>query len=503
MKKVPNMLHVSVKADSIFVEGRHQAILVVMLMALASLLMLFSLGKKSFWLDESFSFFLAQQDWTILWRSLLESEANMSLYYILLHLWMNLGQSEFALRSLSVIFALATVPVAYAIGTCTFGKRVGIISALLLTVNAFFIKYAQEARSYSLVLLLVTLSSYFFVKGVERPSWKLWIAYIISSALAAYAHFYACLILIAHAMSLSFLRRAYVPWRGLLISGLNIFFLLIPLGSFVMYHYSEGINWIPQPNLMSIFRLFGKLVGGSLPLLIAHLIACFIAFLFAVKSWLCFSRSLKNWHYGFFLTWLFVPIFISYSFSFIKPVFWPRYLIVCLPPLVFFTALGLSFLNNRRIFVAVLIIFLVFSGNALNDYYKTPNKAGGGNWRLATRFVLSMAQPGDTILFHPNYASLPFDYYLRRLKSYSEIPDTVLHSTEKYIMEERSKLKNKFFEVLPVHYSRVWLVARNISKHAETNFILSSLQDNYNQSIVQKFKIITVILYQKTPVEQS
>jgi uncharacterized membrane protein len=52
------------------------------------------------------------------------------------------------------------------------------LAGLLLPLNAFFIRYAQEARSYSLLVFLTTLSSYFFVRGVERPSWKHWASYV-------------------------------------------------------------------------------------------------------------------------------------------------------------------------------------------------------------------------------------------------------------------------------------------------------------------------------------
>jgi len=188
-----------------------------------------------------------------MWRLLYEDAAKMCLYYVLLHWWMNLGQSEFALRSLSVIFALATVPVTYAIGKCTVGKRVGIVSALLLTVNAFFLRYAQEARGYSFVLLLVTLSSYFFVKSVQRPSWKLWIAYIASSVLAGYAHIYACLVLIAHAISLAFLRRRDVPWRQVAIGRVLALQEIIALRLRYVARFTRviGLLWHPHTPVIS------------------------------------------------------------------------------------------------------------------------------------------------------------------------------------------------------------------------------------------------------------
>jgi mannosyltransferase len=126
---------------------------------LATVLTFLFLGEKSLWYDEAFSVNAAQMEWASLWHVISEFEANQGFYYILLHLWINLGQSEFVLRSLSAIFAISTVGLVYLLGTRLFGARVGLVAALLITLNSFFIAYAQEARAYMLVLLLATLSS--------------------------------------------------------------------------------------------------------------------------------------------------------------------------------------------------------------------------------------------------------------------------------------------------------------------------------------------------------
>lgn len=407
---------------------------------LAAVLTFLFLDKKSLWLDEVFSVTMAQQDWTTLLRVLSEGEANMGLYYILLKWWVNLGQSEFVVRSLSVLFALATVPMSYALGARLFGSRVGIITALLLTVNAFFIRYAQEARGYSLVLLLVTLSSYFFVKSIERPSRKLWIAYIISSVLAVYAHFFAVMVLLAHTASLGFLRRQDVSWKGLVVSGVIIILLLVPLVIFILSRGNVGLGWIHQPNLYSIYQLFYELVGrGGRLLLVAYLIPCSIAFFLAVRTWLGSKTSLNTWRYTFLLSWLFIPIIVAFSYSFIEPIFWPRFFIICLLPLVLSASVGLCYIRYPWVFATIFIILMVLSGRAVIGWYSGYDKEGGEDWRSATRLVVSMIQPGDTVLFFPPYVSLPFDYYLHRLGSRDKIPDAIYRSSGTYIASRFQK----------------------------------------------------------------
>jgi uncharacterized membrane protein len=188
----------------------------VILTSVTAILSFLFLQSKSFWYDEVISVAIARSDWSSFWYVVSHYEVNMSLYYFLLHLWANLGQSEFFLRSLSVIFSILTIPAIYLLGSRLFDKRVALLSALLMSFNAFFIRYAQEARSYSLLLLLATLSSYLFVSAVRKSSKKVWAAYIIVNALAMYAHVFIIFVILAQIMSLLFLKPKDIPWKGLL-----------------------------------------------------------------------------------------------------------------------------------------------------------------------------------------------------------------------------------------------------------------------------------------------
>jgi len=491
--------------------GNNNYFVITLVVLLASILMLLYLGKKSLWQDEALSVMLAKQDWETFWL-VLSKRTNMNLYHMMLHWWVKIGQSEFVVRGLSVIFALATVPVLYALGTRIFGSRAGIIAALLLTVNAFFIHYAQEARSYSLVLLLVTLSSYFFVISIERPSWRSWIGYVICSVLAVYSHLFAVFVLLTHGVSLVFLRRRDVQWRSLLISVAAIIFMTLPLSIKlsikVLGGEKLGLSWIPQPNSFSLLRVFYHLAGGRLLLLLGYFFLGLNALILAIRTFVKFKRSLESWHYFFILTLLFVPIILSFSYSFYKPILWPRYLIICLPPLILSASVGLSNLQDRsrKLFVASLIIMLILSGSGLINWYTGYDKEGGEDWRQATRYVLSRVQTGDTIFFEPPYASLPFDYYLHRLNTNGKIPDSIYYSSETYVTSGFQKRRppvfdERFLEQLPRQYKRFWIVGRNLPqlRNDQRSIILTSLQRKYKLLESQQFKKITILLYETLP----
>jgi len=81
------------------------------------------------------------------------------------------------------------------------GKKEAIIAALLLTVSVFHIRYSQEARVYSLFLLVSLASFLFFYKAMiyqKRHDWLMWAAI---SIINFYIHYFS-LILLASQISL-------------------------------------------------------------------------------------------------------------------------------------------------------------------------------------------------------------------------------------------------------------------------------------------------------------
>ena len=163
IKRPQNTLSLSQSASSPL-----ELSLLVLIAGLAAVLRFHSLAAKSFWFDEGVSVAIARLDWYNFARILWRREANMSLYYFLLHFWLYFGGSEFFVRALSVLFAVASVPVIYLLGRRLFDSRVGLIAAALMAVNAYHVQYSQDARSYSLMVLLCLLSSLYFLKCLER-----------------------------------------------------------------------------------------------------------------------------------------------------------------------------------------------------------------------------------------------------------------------------------------------------------------------------------------------
>lgn len=465
---------------------RHPVLVLAPVVLLAAALTTYTLGAKGIWLDEAISIGHAQRDWSSLWHDIITGSRHMRLYYVLLHPWMRIGESEAAIRTLSVLFALATVPVVYGLGSVLFRPRVGAIAAVLLTVNPFFIQYAQEARSYSLVLLLASLSSYLFVIVIERPSRRLWALYALCAVLAIHAHIFAILVVVAHVVSLVVRRADYVVWKGMLISVAPVALIAAApiVGSTMATGADVVVPWVREPSLSRLLWVLRRFAGGSRLLFLGYAMVCSVALVPALKMWVDRRTSRETWRYAFLALWLLVPIVLVFSFSFlITSVLVPRYLIISFPPLVLLASVGICRVPGRY-WLVVLGVFLALSGRGLYRWYADVEKE---DWRGAVNYVTSEATPGDAIMFYA-VGGRPFLYYLNRVHASSDLlvqlpdPDDHLLAT------------------LPSQYDRVWLVLSHEdrgNRSQRSRSIQISMYRDYVIASDQQFKEVRVLLYER------
>ena len=114
--------------------GSPHAILVAIIVVAGAVLRVLHLGAPSFWLDEALSVSYARLPWAQFVQLMQSRELNMLPYYLVLRGWIRLGTTEWVVRSLSVIFSVATLPLFHRLGVRLFGPRAGLIALALLAV---------------------------------------------------------------------------------------------------------------------------------------------------------------------------------------------------------------------------------------------------------------------------------------------------------------------------------------------------------------------------------
>src|SRR5215469_3845450 len=410
------------------------------IVALALLLRALFLGQEGFWYDEGESVQLAGTDGlaSLVARLWHEHEPNMSLYHALLNIWMSLGSTESVVRALSVLFAVITIPLVYLLGDRLFGRRTGLLAALLLALNLYHIDYSREARSYALLVLLTVLASLFFVSAIRRSTWSGWALYTVTIVLAIYSHFFAAFVAGAHGLSFALLRQRNFPWRHVAMSTCLAGVLLIPLGIFVLAtkNFAGHLAGIPRPGPDAVPRLLSYLAAGA-PAATTRVggrldVAAAVArrvLLFLYAGWVGValatagqlrsrqSKSFETWAYGFLLLWLLVPPIVAYLVSFIIPIFFDRYLIVSLAPLILLAANGLSRIRPMAMSTIALIALVSLVALQATAYYHFPRKE---DWRGAVEYIASQARPGDTVVVYTgspyNSTVAVFEYYRNRYR---------------------------------------------------------------------------------------
>ncbi len=121
------------------------------------------------WLDEAQSVAIAQLPLPELFAAL-EQDGSPPLYYLLLHVWTALfGTSATAVRSLSAVFSLLTLPLAWYVARRLAGRRAAAALVVLLATSPVLVRYASETRMYALLVLLTVAGIGAGAAVVRRP----------------------------------------------------------------------------------------------------------------------------------------------------------------------------------------------------------------------------------------------------------------------------------------------------------------------------------------------
>jgi uncharacterized membrane protein len=445
-----------------------ERVLLVGLVALAFALRVHALGEESFWLDEANS---------VRWSRLplaqvisrTANDVHPPLYPVLLHGWMLLvGQSEFAVRFLSVIPGVASVALFYRVSRRLAAPNVSLLAVLLLALAQFHVNYSQEARNYSLLMCL-TLGSFDALLHLypthlddDSASWQAMLAYLLVTLLLLYTQVYALFVFAAHnaywairwwrsrSRSRAALKRwvglqtmgvvGFLPWITVLASQvravqsgywlprpdvmtvLNVVYqysgsvwaLWVTLSTFVIYAYQASRTRLLESVLKGAGRASRQRPGpsGGVPQSGASLGAASAGFkdsLLERRPRASQSRGLA----GLLLTlWLLAPHAFPFLISqFATPVYLSRGTIPALP--AFFLALvqALSAVQHRLIRFGLTSALVAANVITLMGYYPTQFRQ---QWREAARQVDTQARPGDHVLFYPSFGQDAFDFYSAR-----------------------------------------------------------------------------------------
>lgn len=409
----------NLKNKSTFDQRLASILLPCLVIMLGAALRFYDLGAESYWYDEVIMLNLAGGD---LESILVEAQDGRSPVYVLLaHFGAQVfGTSETATRFLSALAGIASIALMYAVGCQLFGKRVGLLSAFLMTISEFQIRYSQEYRCYSLFVLMTLFSFFFFVKALKDKKPSHFVLYVLASILLFYNHTFGVFVLVAQGLYFLLQWNRYEKVRGPWLLCQIFVLLAIAPGLLVALRKvitgtSGVMNWVPDPPLWLPLITVGRYVfpGRHYPgwgTLIAGMAFGLIGTLFFAtrqgkRQWLASvsglvsaTRDLLNRSNELLLVacWLLCPILIPFVLSkIVGPMYTKKYTISASPALYLFLALGM--ITVREVvpeFVSLgLLAILIAPG--LHEYYVWDIKE---QWREVAAYVEENTEQDDMVV---------------------------------------------------------------------------------------------------------
>ncbi len=397
----------------------------IAVVGLATALDLYCLGDAPLSQNESISYAVVASRGRDFVHLAFGYKPEMVLYYLMLRGWVALGTSEFALRMLSVIFAIATIPVIYALGAKLFDVRTGLIAATLLAVNTSFMLQAQNARSYTMAAFLVLLATLILVVDRVHPPRFKSVLYVLAMAGAIFSHTLSILILPVHWLLISTTDTSRAAQMRFAKQMIGLAILLIPAAWLIVRGQPDQFDWIPPLSALSFKDLFSGFAGapyGPSNLLRRTLMAVYaVAIAFGLRALIRARRTrdarLAGWvvaSAGFL-----VPMVLLLGISLAHPLYQFRYLAMALPFFTLLAAAGLAAIEYRMVSSIVLSAIVILSVALQWSIHRMPYEYP---WPSLTRTVLENAHPGDSLIILPAFLRFPIDYYTDRLKGRDKLP---------------------------------------------------------------------------------
>ncbi len=333
------------------------------LLTLVSLFIRVRAIHVSYWIDEGISVGISHEHWTSI-PHLLREDGSPPLYYMLLGVWVRLfGDTEAATHSLSVVFGLACVPVAYFAGRAVFSRTSGLIAALLAALDPFLTYYADETRMYELEALLSLVVAWSYVEGILRGK-RWWLpVFVLSTVLLAYSHNWGLFLCVGLAAATVAVARDCV--RRFLVAAVAVAVLYAPwLPTLLFQARHTGAPWSTRPSIHDLVLSPGSVIGGDAPFLAFVLVGC--AALLPVirrREGTPAERTIVL-ALGVMTAIAVVAAFIA---SQISPAWTTRYFAVIAGPMLLLGARGFERARGLGVAALVALVFLFAGYSVKND----------------------------------------------------------------------------------------------------------------------------------------
>ncbi len=367
-------------------------------------------AKSDMWLDEALTFNIAKLPLSQL-HAALRRDGAPPLYYVLLHFWMGtFGTSDTAVRALSGVLSVATLPFAWVAGRNLGSRVVAGSSVVIVASSPFAVRYATENRMYALVIFLAAAGIVALQRSLRRPAPGNLIALALVCGLLLYSHYWSI-----YLVGVTGLWLLYVAWRGSEAGrrGARLSLIALALGcltfvpwlpTFLYQTKHTGTPWAMPANFAAMVNAVTSFAGGpsseGRALALLYFALAGLGLFGIARGALHVDLDLRTRPRGRPLAivlcgTLAAAIIGGYLSS---SAFQARYASVVFVPLVLLVALGLGVFSDRRIRAGVLAATVLFGLLASVANISTSRTEAG----QVAGALAKYAQAGDVVGFCPD-----------------------------------------------------------------------------------------------------
>jgi uncharacterized membrane protein len=491
---------------------KRRYLLLILIIALATILRFYDLTYQSLWGDEAFSiyaakcvdmhfmtaslidvthrrFFNPHREATDILSACIQNEGAPPAYYLSLALWIKLfGGSDLAVRSLSALCGIVAVLLFYLLAL-RFSNATALIASLFIAVSPLNIYFSQEVRAYIFANALVICTSWLFLRALQAPrSGPRWIAYGISALILCHSFYFAAFILIAHLIYLTvYHRRLFKPWL-LTVSIVGVLF--IPWCVFGLKNQLAVTSGYasPGPSSAGEFRaaylhamryildslLLGpmycrEIINARIKLIIEYGVLV-LMLIGGIRLWMKKERKVVT----FSLLIILVPFTVICLYGYLKGTLWymkPRYHIWESTGVLLLAAASITTFRSTTVKSALISLFCLFSILAApyhfypKIHYSTHAKP---DFRDVARIITEQQERGDLIIVNIAGHMIPLNIYYKGGLRQVGLAETGRYDLREKLKEYTAKRK------------RVWLLIgldtvghgdEEITDFLNTNFV--------------------------------
>lgn len=395
------------------VAGLAPEVVVAVVVAVVAGVALRFVPSTPMWLDEALTVNIASLQPEAMLDAL-RSDGHPPAYYLLLHYWMDLfGTSDGAIRALSGLFSVASLPLAWLVGRRIAGPAMAWLATAMLALSPFALRYGSEARMYAMVGFGV-LAGWLLVDDLwagRRPGWRVPLLAVVTGVLML-THYWV--IFLGGAVALvaavrwwrtTGAQRAGTAWSLVGLAGGAVLF--VPwLSSFVTQAGSTGTPWAPStlpPEAVGV--LVRDLVAGPAPGAVVAVAVAGLVAAIALMGRDCGDAGRIELVVRTTPVLRTEAIVVAVALAAGTVVSWvggtafaSRYGMVVAPVVAVALAFGVAVVRHR-VFRFALLAVLLAAGLGATAQEVRGDRSQAGEWAAA---IAAEARPGDVVAYCPD-----------------------------------------------------------------------------------------------------